>query len=70
MEEPKKRGGKRAGAGRKKTGVKYYGFKATQEVHDILSTVEGSKTDFINMCILNYMNTEKGYLNYSLKTAP
>ena len=41
-------GGKRAGAGRKGKGVQYYGFRATQEVHDILKAVEGSKTDFIN----------------------
>lgn len=52
MEEPKKRGGKREGAGRKRKGVHYYGFRATQEVHDILSGIVGSKADFINKCIL------------------
>ena len=52
MEEPKKRGGKREGAGRKRKGVHYYGFRATQEVHDILSGIAGSKADFINKCIL------------------
>ena len=45
-------GGAREGAGRKRKGVHYYGFRATQEVHDILSKVEGSKADFINACIL------------------
>ena len=45
-------GGSRQGAGRKRKGVHYYGFRATQEVHDILSRVEGSKADFINECIL------------------
>lgn len=45
-------GGKRNGAGRKKTTAKYYYFSATQEVHDILQSVEGSKSKFINDCIL------------------
>ena len=46
-------GGSREGAGRKKKGVQYYGFRACQEVHDILSAVEGeSKSDYINRCIL------------------
>ena len=45
-------GGARKGAGRKRKGVHYYGFRATQQVHDILSKVEGSKADFINGCIL------------------
>ena len=45
-------GGARQGAGRKRKGVHYYGFRATREVHDILSKVEGSKADFINQCIL------------------
>lgn len=39
-------GGAREGAGRKRKGVQYYGFRATQEVHDILSQVEGSKASF------------------------
>ena len=47
-----KRGGAREGAGRKRKGVHYYGFRATQEVHDILKRIEGSKADFINRCIL------------------
>ena len=40
--EEKKEGwvGAREGAGRKRKGVHYYGFRATQEVHDILSQVE------------------------------
>ncbi|MBQ9641854.1 MAG: hypothetical protein IJV06_09915 [Bacteroidaceae bacterium] len=45
-------GGARPGAGRKRKGVFYYGFRARQEVHDILKSVEGSKADFINECIL------------------
>ena len=45
-------GGYRQGAGRKRKGVPYYGFRATQEVHDILSRLEGSMADFINECIL------------------
>ena len=56
MEEiPKKKsgwGGARPGAGRKGNGVRYYGFRAIQEVHDILQNVQGSKADFINQCIL------------------
>lgn len=46
------RGGAREGAGRKRKGVHYYGFRATQAVHDILARVEGSKADFINQCII------------------
>ena len=45
-------GGHREGAGRKRKGVHYYGFRATQEVHDILKGVTGSKADFINACII------------------
>lgn len=52
QQEKKSWGGSRQGAGRKKTGVKYYGFNAFQEVHDILQRVEGSKSEFINRCIL------------------
>ncbi len=55
IEMPEKksgRGGAREGAGRKRKGVHYYGFRATQEVHDILSKVNGSKADFINQCII------------------
>ena len=50
--EEKGWGGARKGAGRKRKGVHYYGFRASQEVHDILTQVEGSKADFINRCIL------------------
>ena len=52
MEEKKQRGGKREGAGRKHTTVKQYMFYATQEVHDILSKVEGSRSAYICRCIL------------------
>ena len=51
-------GGSREGAGRKRKGVHYYGFRATQEVHDILKEVEGSKADFINQCILKATREE------------
>lgn len=52
-------GGARKGVGRKKTGwVKYYGFNASQEVYDILESIEGSRTEYINKCILFY--NEKG----------
>ena len=50
-------GGKREGAGRKSKSVKYYGFRATQEVFEILEAVEGSKSDFINDCILRASRT-------------
>lgn len=57
--EEKKWGGARKGAGRKKTGwVKYYGFNASQDVYDILESIEGSRTEYINKCILFY--NEKG----------
>lgn len=52
IEKKEGRGGARTGAGRKRKGVFYYGFRARQEVHDILKNVEGSKADFINDCIL------------------
>lgn len=52
MEQQKKRGGKRPGAGRKKTTVKSYAFHAPKEVYDILEAVEGSKSDFICKCII------------------
>lgn len=54
--EKKKWGGARAGAGRKKTAAKYYYFSATEEVHKILEAVEGSKSAFINRCILEAMS--------------
>ncbi len=50
--EKKQHGGARQGAGRKRKGVHYYGFRATQEAHEILSKVESSKADFINACIV------------------
>lgn len=56
MEENKlkksNRGGARPGSGRKKIRAKYYGFAATKEVYEILEAIPGSKTDFINACIL------------------
>lgn len=52
IEKTRGRGGSREGAGRKRKSVAYYGFRARQEVHDILQGVEGSKADFINDCIL------------------
>lgn len=56
MEENQKKswGGKREGAGRKKTDHgKYYGFNSTQEVDAILKDRE-KKTEFINAAILEY----------------
>lgn len=53
------RGGAREGAGRKRKGVHYYGFRATQEVHDILSKVNGSKADFINQCIIKAVGNDE-----------
>ena len=46
-------GGKREGAGRKKTNHgKYYGFNSTPEVERILESLDGvSKTEFINEAI-------------------
>lgn len=52
QENKKSWGGKRAGAGRKRTAVKSYAFHAPQEVHDILEAVEGSKSAYICKCIL------------------
>ena len=55
MGNEKSWGGKRAGAGRKKgSGVKFYSFKAPQEVVDVLESVEGTKADFIIRSILAY----------------
>ena len=50
------RGGARAGAGRKKTKGKTYGFKATPEVEALLESCEGSKSDVINRAILAYFD--------------
>lgn len=66
MEEKKPRGGKREGAGRKRTSVKSYAFHAPQEVHDILESVEGSKSAYICQCILmatEMMRSAKKKLN-------
>ena len=52
METIKKHGGKREGAGRKRTTVKSYAFHAPQEVYDILEAVQGSKSEFICRCII------------------
>ncbi|MBR1801051.1 MAG: hypothetical protein IJ767_06090 [Bacteroidaceae bacterium] len=45
-------GGARSGAGRKRTAVKSCTFYATPEVAAILAGIEGSKSEFINRCIL------------------
>lgn len=52
--QKKQRGGARTGAGRKRTVIKTYMVYATQEVHDILQTVKGSRSDFICKCILEH----------------
>ncbi len=46
------RGGAREGAGRKKKCVKRMFFSASQETLDILNSLEGNKSDFINECII------------------
>ena len=51
-QEKKTWGGARSGSGRKnKGGVHYYGFKAPQDIHEILLGIDGSKADFICRCI-------------------
>ena len=52
-------GGARDGSGRKRTTVKNYNFRATPEVNAILQEVPGSKTEFINKCILYYHENAK-----------
>lgn len=47
-------GGRRDGAGRKKTTAKRYGFNAPADVSDILEAVDGSKSDFIIAAIRSY----------------
>lgn len=47
-------GGRRDGAGRKKTTAKRYGFNAPEDVAAILETVEGSKSDSIIAAIRAY----------------
>ena len=46
------RGGAREGAGRKKKCAKRMFFSASQETLDILNSLEGNKSDFINECII------------------
>ena len=52
----KKKGGKREGAGRKKTTEKRIMFGASAEVLEIIEKIEGNKSDFINKAILAYVN--------------
>lgn len=59
QEEKKKRGGKREGAGRKKTTCKKYGFNASEEVSKILENIT-NKTAYINQAILEKNKREKG----------
>ncbi|MBO4805123.1 MAG: hypothetical protein IK005_12620 [Paludibacteraceae bacterium] len=59
QEEKKKRGGKREGAGRKKTTCKKFGFNATEEVANILENIP-NKTEFIIQAILEKHEREKG----------
>lgn len=54
QEKKSARGGRRDGAGRKRKTAHTYALYATQEVHDILQSVEGSKSDFICKCVLAY----------------
>ena len=52
MQETKKtRGGKRENAGRKKTIVKRYGFKAPQDIVDILENTTQPITQYICQAI-------------------
>ena len=53
MEIEKKRGGRRPGAGRKKSTVKRYGFNAPANVHEVLQKVD-SITEFICEAILKH----------------
>lgn len=48
-------GGKRNGAGRKKSVTgRYFGFNSTAEVQAILENLNGSKSEFINRAILEF----------------
>lgn len=47
MEEPKKRGGKREGSGRKKTVCKTYTFYAPADVAGVLEKIGRGKSQFI-----------------------
>lgn len=61
-EESNNWGGRREGAGRKKTGHgKYYGFNSTPEVERILESVGRGKTAFINEAVEFYAR-HKGLL--------
>ena len=54
METTKQWGGKREGAGRKKTSVKTYCIYAPQDVFDIMEAVEGNKSEYILNAIRAY----------------
>lgn len=54
MSEHQNWGGARKGAGRPKKGTKYYNFMALPEVDAILSSLKGSKSEYINKAILSY----------------
>lgn len=45
-------GGAREGAGRKRKCAKRMFFSASQETLDILESMDGNKSDFINDCII------------------
>lgn len=58
MENIKSHGGRREGAGRKKTVTgRYFGFNSTAEVQAILESLPGSKAEFINNAIVEYVRT-------------
>lgn len=60
MDEKKNtHGGKREGAGRKKTTEKRIGICVPKDIADILESVEGSKTDFICEAIRQYAKQQK-----------
>lgn len=55
MDEKKTtRGGKREGAGRKRTAEGRIGLRIPKDVADILDGIEGSKTEFICEAIRQY----------------
>ncbi len=54
QKEKNRHGGRREGAGRKKTTAKRYGFNAPEDVAAILEAVSGSKSDFIIAAIRAY----------------
>lgn len=56
--QTKQKGGKREGAGRKKTTEKRIMFGASTEVLGILEGIEGNKSEFINKAILAYSNNK------------